>query len=256
MATNVSSSLPDLPSSHRCGSVSNHLWIPAAFPHHGRPTNTAPILKGFSVAISVTSRGGTNGSNPFSSSKQSVSRGISVKRHSELTPWRHEELTPPGCVIDGRSGTAERVVHGVHRGDPRRERAPLIAQRAMARGVPVDPRGRPAVPVWHRTFSLAQSRAAARCWPVRRDRDRRQPARPRRWRRCATPRAARRAMLRTQPVASGVWQQRRAIAAVGWHGGSAVAGAPAPCDCRLGVGGSGPAARPRSARAHPAVCVL
>src|SRR6516162_4955206 len=73
MATNVSSSLPDLPSSHRCGSVSNHLWIPAAFPHHGRPTNTAPILKGFSVAISVTSRGGTNGSNPLSSSAESAS---------------------------------------------------------------------------------------------------------------------------------------------------------------------------------------
>jgi len=60
---------------------------------------------------------------------------VSVKRHPELTPWRHEELTPPGCVIDGRSGTAERVVHGVHRGDPRRERAPLSAQRAAARGV-------------------------------------------------------------------------------------------------------------------------
>ena len=74
MATNVSSSLPDLPSSHRCGSVSNHLWIPAAFPHHGRPTNTAPILKGFSVAISVTSRGGTNGSNPLSSTGESVSQ--------------------------------------------------------------------------------------------------------------------------------------------------------------------------------------
>jgi len=115
------------------------------------------------------------------------------------------------------------------------------------------PGGRPAVPVWHCTVSRAQSRAAARCWPVRRDRDRRSPATPRQWRRRVAPRAT----LHIQPVASGVWRRPRAIAGVGWHGGSAEAGAaPAPHGCRPAADGSGLGARPRSAPARLVVCGL
>src|ERR1700741_48157 len=95
---------------------------------------------------------------------------------------------------------AEWVVHGVHRGDPRRERALLVTLRATARGVPVGPRGRAAVPVWRATVSPAQSRAAVRCWPARRDRDRRWPATPRRWWCRATARAARRARRHIWPA--------------------------------------------------------
>jgi hypothetical protein len=175
-----------------------------------------------------------------------------------LTLWRHEELTPLAASLTVQAVRAERDVHGVHRGDPRRERAPLGAQRATAWRVPVDPRGRPAAP-WHRTVSLAQNRAVARCWPARRDRDRdrRWPAMPHPWSCRAMPRAAHRAMLHTRPGASGVWRQRRAIVAVVWPGGSAAAGAAlVPLGCRLAAGDSGLGARPRSARPRPSVCGL
>src|SRR6516165_4418732 len=122
MATNVSSSLPDLPSSHRCGSVSNHLWIPAAFPPHGRPTNTEPILKGFSVAISVTSRGGTNGSNPLSSSDESTNFRFLSRRRRISDAARRNPLD------GGRQGRLERVRH---RGS-RLRRARSDAQRVAA----------------------------------------------------------------------------------------------------------------------------
>jgi hypothetical protein len=105
-------------------------------------------------------------------------------------------------------------------GDPRRASASQCAASGGAGGTcgpPWATRG----PVWHRTVSLVQSCAAARYWPVRQDRDRRSLATPRRWRCRAAPRAARRAMPHTQPGAAGVWRRRRAIAAVGWHGGSA-----------------------------------
>jgi hypothetical protein len=65
--------------------------------------------------------------------------------------------------LDGEAAPAERAVHGVHRGDPRRERAPSIARRATAWGVPVGPRGRAAVPCYRLTGSIhAQSRPKPR----------------------------------------------------------------------------------------------
>ena len=124
----------------------------------------------------------------------------SFKRHPELTPWRHEELTPlPGCripeaVLAERSSTES--IGGTRVGS---ERTHCAASDGA--GVPVDPRGRAAVRVWQPTVSPAQSRAAARCWPIRRDRDRRWPATPRRWWCRATAQAARRARRHIWPAA-------------------------------------------------------
>jgi hypothetical protein len=86
-----------------------------------------------------------------------------VKRHPELTPWRPEELTPllRSVDLDGKAAPAERVVQGVHKGDPRRERAPSIARRAKARGAcrpPCASRG----PVLSHNGEHAQSRPKPR----------------------------------------------------------------------------------------------
>ena len=64
---------------------------------------------------------------------------------SGIDPLATRRIDPPGWLLAIEAAVAERVVHGVHRGDPRRERTPSIARRATARGVPVGPRGRAAV---------------------------------------------------------------------------------------------------------------
>ena len=43
-------------------------------------------------------------------------------------------IDPPGWLLTIEAALAEGVVHGVDRGNPRRERAPSIARRATARG--------------------------------------------------------------------------------------------------------------------------
>ena len=70
---------------------------------------------------------------------------MGVKRHPELTLWRHQELTP--LVLMAMPPLTERVAHGVHRGDPRIAERPPRVWRSNARGVPVGPRGRAAVQV-------------------------------------------------------------------------------------------------------------
>ena len=57
-------------------------------------------------------------------------RVLRVKRHPELTPWRHEELTPLAGLLAIEAAVAERVVHGVHRGTRAgSERLPLRGER-------------------------------------------------------------------------------------------------------------------------------
>ena len=89
-----------------------------------------------------------------------MATGIRVKRHPELTPWRHQELTP-WLAVDGAAAPAERVVHGVHRGDPRIATPTSLTERCA--GVPVDPRGRAAVKDCNTVLNPGQSRAAVRC---------------------------------------------------------------------------------------------
>ena len=101
----------------------------------------------------------------------------------------------------GEVAPAERVVHGVHRGGPAPRASAFQCAASDGAGVPVGSRGRAVVQVSRSTVSLAQSRAAVRCWPVRRDRDRQWSATPRRWRHRARPRAAHRTKQHTQPGA-------------------------------------------------------
>src|SRR5215472_2502461 len=53
---------------------------------------------------------------------------------SGIDPLATRRIDPPGWLLTIKAALAERVVHGVDRGNPRRERAPSIARRATARG--------------------------------------------------------------------------------------------------------------------------
>src|SRR5215471_1161353 len=87
----------------------------------------------------------------------------------------------PEAVLAERSSTESK-------GGPAPGASALIALRAAVR-------------VWQPTVSPAQSRAAARYWPTRRDRDRQLPATPRGWWSRATAQAARRARRYIWPAA-------------------------------------------------------
>ena len=102
----------------------------------------------------------------------------------------HYVLAPP----------AERIVPEVHGGDPRIAQRPSQVWRSDARGVPVDPRGQVAVPVWRDIINLARTRAAARPHRSHPGRDRRPLATSRRWRPRARSRAERRAKPHTRPA--------------------------------------------------------
>jgi class 3 adenylate cyclase len=109
--------------------------------HHGRVVKLTGdgALVEFASAVDASnarsrfSAAWPSGRRPSQRIGASASASASVKRHREVTPWRHEELTPCGCWCRER---LVQVVHG---------RAPPAA-RPQARAVgrregPGDPPG-------------------------------------------------------------------------------------------------------------------